>query len=153
MPLISAVSYVLHNVKIYDSAALMHKIKELCPLFCTSDSMPHSLASTELEDPYGKGASVHLEPQSDSAHDQPQRTHLGPPGSQRGSKALNSEDRIRRLEELVDGLSTMLDMVKAQVCIALWETISIWTIRPFGHWLISFLLALYSSTLVFFKKQ
>ncbi|XP_061107394.1 kielin/chordin-like protein [Conger conger] len=79
-----------------------------------SDSMPHSLPSTEMEDPYGKDPSVHLEPQSDSAHDQPQRTHLGPPGSQRGSKPLNPEERIRRLEELVDGLSTMLDMVKAQ---------------------------------------
>ncbi|KAJ8261952.1 hypothetical protein GJAV_G00160380, partial [Gymnothorax javanicus] len=79
-----------------------------------SDSMAQSLSQAQLEDRYGKDPSVHLEPQSDSALDHPQRNHLGPPGSPRGSKQLNPEERLRRLEELVDGLTTMLDMVKAQ---------------------------------------
>ncbi|XP_018581810.2 kielin/chordin-like protein [Scleropages formosus] len=86
-----------------------------------SDPLPFSTLSEQLVDPVmedtGEGdPRIHLEPQSDVAHDQPQRSPLGPPGSQGRFRAVASseEDRLRRLEGLVEGLSSMVEMLKTQ---------------------------------------
>ncbi|KPP79602.1 hypothetical protein Z043_100811 [Scleropages formosus] len=88
-----------------------------------SDPLPFSTLSEQLVDPVmedtGEGdPRIHLEPQSDVAHDQPQRSPLGPPGSQGRFRAVASseEDRLRRLEGLVEGLSSMVEMLKTQAC-------------------------------------
>ncbi|KAL4659485.1 kielin/chordin-like protein [Arapaima gigas] len=86
-----------------------------------SDPLPYStlsepLVDSAMEDTYETDPRMHLEPQSDVAHDQPQRSPLGPPGSQGGARAVtrSEEERLGRLEGLVEGLSITVELLKSQ---------------------------------------